>query len=96
MSRGEFSASIPTSLAIGVPGQKYPTPVFHIFLSVPTMVVTTSSWLTAPSSARRTAGLLNGACRWFMRRIAICPEGSCTTTFTPRLFSSNGIRSAVA
>ena len=40
---------------------------FHILRSAPTTAVTTSSWLIAPSSARRIAGLLNGGCRWFMR-----------------------------
>ena len=71
MSRGVVSASMPTVLDIGVSGQKKPTPVRNIDGSVPTTVVTTSSWLTAPINARRMAGLLNGGCRWFMRRMLI-------------------------
>ena len=73
-----------------------PTPVLDIALSVPTTAVTTSSWLIAPSSARRIAGLSNGGCSWLKRIMLICPVGSCTTTFTPRLFCSSGIRSTDA
>ena len=67
MLRGPFSDPSASSFASGVPGVKKPTPVSNRAGVGPTMAVMKSSWLIAPSSARRMAGLSKGGCRWFIR-----------------------------
>ena len=53
-----------------------------------------SLWSTAPSRARRIAGLLNGGWSWFMRMMAIWPVGSWIAVFTPRDLRSSGSKSS--
>ena len=54
-----------------------------------------SIWFTAVSTARRTAGLLNGAAAWFGRKMPISPVPLITSTPRLRLRASSGKRSAV-
>ncbi len=54
-----------------------------------------SDWLTAPSSARRMAGLSKGGCSSFRRRVATAPVGSSSRTVIARSARSGASRSAV-
>ena len=82
MSRGPVSACIPASLAIGDPLVKYPTGSRANSAWSPSTAAMYSRWSMAGSSAWRSFGLLNGACRWFSAMMPTSPNASSCWTAT--------------
>src|SRR5207244_3633307 len=61
--------------------------------SAPAKAVMTSFWSIADNTARRTAGLSNGGCRWLKRKQPISPVRSLTATSSRLSLFSCGTRS---
>src|SRR6516165_8130513 len=94
-SFGPRVISIPTSLAVGVPGTNNPTSVLIRLGSAPATAVMTSFWSSAESTTRRTAALSNGGNSWLKRRQPISPVRSLTVMTSLLLRFSCGTRSIV-
>lgn len=61
--------------------------------SLPTIACMNSAWSIAHMKARRTAGLLNGGCKWFGRIISTPPVASWIATLIFAVLRSSGSRS---
>src|SRR6516164_6261005 len=94
-SFGPRVISIPTSLAVGVPGTNNPTSVLIRLGSAPATAVMTSFWSSAESTTRRIAALSNGGNSWLKRRQPISPVRSLTVMTSFLLRFSCGTKSIV-
>ena len=86
---------MPASVAMSVPGVNMPMPARHIVGSSPATAVMNSFWSIAPSSARRIAALLNGACRLLVFMNPSVPLRSLISTRILPVLRSTGSRSGV-